>query len=390
MKSFAARPFTRIYSIDALRGVVLLLMLLDHVREAFLLQVAVINPMDTTATSPGLFFTRWITYLCAPVFVLLTGLSANLYGQQHAGENGGARRAASLFLVKRGLLFILLEVVLLNLNWSLSLTPSTLTLHALWIQGICMLALAALLWLPLSLLPAVAAVIVLEHNACLELHPDVGSLWFVPWSVLHEHGAMQVGTVQAVISCPALPWIGIITLGFYLGSWFRQDVVSDVRKNRLLSWGMSGLFAVLIIRTLNCCGDYAWHIGHGAVETAMNFFNFTQQPPSLLLMGGTLSTALMVLYILEYCPPQHRLVRWLSTYGSISLVFYLLHLGVLKVLKLLVEKCIGVSGEQGFGLSSTWPLWVMTAVLAVSFYPFVQRLAHFKANRKETRWMRYL
>ena len=137
----AAAPRARIGAIDALRGLVMLLMLVDHVREFFYLQAQVSDPMNLATTPPDLFLTRAASHLCAPVFLLLTGLSASLYGAKH-----GSRAATSAFLLKRGFFLILLEVTLVNLAWTLNPLPPILYLQVIWAIGISMLALSALLW----------------------------------------------------------------------------------------------------------------------------------------------------------------------------------------------------------------------------------------------------
>ncbi|WP_238580528.1 DUF1624 domain-containing protein, partial [Pseudomonas aeruginosa] len=207
---------SRLHSIDALRGLVMLFMLLDHVRETFFLHRQVGDPMDVASTEPALFLSRTLAHLCAPVFVFLTGLSAFLYGEKHQG-----RRAVSAFLFKRGLFLVALELTLVNFAWTFQLPPTVIYLQVIWAIGLSMLALAALLWLPRPLLAALGVLLVAGHNLLDPLHFAPGSAWHLPWAVLHDRGWIEAGdALRLRTSYPLLPWIGVIALGYAAGNWF--------------------------------------------------------------------------------------------------------------------------------------------------------------------------
>ncbi|WP_410825786.1 DUF1624 domain-containing protein, partial [Methylobacterium sp. sgz302003] len=212
-------PSGRIGSIDALRGLVMLLMLVDHVREFFLLHAQVRDPVDLSVTPADLFLTRAASHLCAPVFILLTGLGASLYAAKH-----GSRGAASAFLLTRGLVLILLEVTLVNLAWTRSLLPPVLYLQVIWAIGLSMVALAGLLWLPRAALLLVALAIMLGHNLLdgIAVAPDQPG--YVPWSILHQRGLIPLPWGVARTSYPVLPWIGVVCAGYALGPLFRPGV----------------------------------------------------------------------------------------------------------------------------------------------------------------------
>ncbi|MEG1030024.1 MAG: heparan-alpha-glucosaminide N-acetyltransferase domain-containing protein, partial [Brevundimonas sp.] len=200
----------RIQSIDALRGLVMLLMLVDHAREFFFIHAQVSDPMDVTATAPVLFFTRMTAHLCAPVFVALTGLSAWLY----ASKKGGAP-AASAFLLKRGLFLIGLELTLVTFAWTFSLTPTTVFLQVIWVIGLSMIALAALVHLPRGALITLGLVIMLGHNFLDPITVAEGAPGHAVWAVLHDRGYIDLPWGgQARTSYPLLPWIGVIALGY--------------------------------------------------------------------------------------------------------------------------------------------------------------------------------
>jgi uncharacterized membrane protein len=173
MTSTSLAPNQRLQSIDALRGLVILFMLLDHVRETFFLHRQVSDPMTVDATDPNLFVSRTLAHLCAPVFVLLTGLSAWLYGEKHQG-----RGEVSAFLFKRGLFLVVLEFTLVNFAWTFQFPPSVIYLQVIWAIGLSMIALSLLVWLPRPLLITLGVLIVAGHNLLDDLH-------FGPASVLH-------------------------------------------------------------------------------------------------------------------------------------------------------------------------------------------------------------
>ncbi|AXM95206.1 heparan-alpha-glucosaminide N-acetyltransferase domain-containing protein [Pseudomonas plecoglossicida] len=220
----------RLQSIDALRGLVILFMLLDHVRETFFLHRQVSDPMTIDATDPSLFAGRTLAHLCAPVFVLLTGLSAWLYGEKYQG-----RADVSAFLFKRGLFLVVLEFTLVNFAWTFQLPPSVIYLQVIWAIGISMIALSLLVCLPRPALLAVGALIVAGHNLLDGLHFGVESAMHVPWAILHDRGWLEVSEqLRLRTSYPVLPWIGVIALGYGLGPWFARGRDAQQRQHQLL------------------------------------------------------------------------------------------------------------------------------------------------------------
>ena len=216
----------RLQSIDALRGLVILFMLLDHVRETFLLHMQVPDPMDVAVTEPALFFSRTLAHLCAPVFIFLTGLSAFLYGEKHQG-----RHAVSSFLLKRGLFLVALEFTLVNFAWTFQFPPQVIYLQVIWAIGLSMLALSALLWLPRPWLVLLGLLIIGGHNLLDPLHFPVGSPMHLPWAILHDRGWLEVSdSLRLRTSYPLLPWIGVIALGYAAGPWFGRNADAERRQ----------------------------------------------------------------------------------------------------------------------------------------------------------------
>lgn len=380
-----ATPSTRLHSIDALRGLVILFMLLDHVRETFYLHMQVADPMDVAQTDPGLFFSRTLAHLCAPVFILLTGLSAFLYGEKQQG-----RAAVSSFLFKRGLFLVVLELSLVNFAWTFQLPPSVIYLQVIWAIGLSMLALAALIWLPRVALIGLGVALVAGHNLLDGVHFPVGSWLHVPWAVLHDRGWIEVSeNLRLRTSYPLLPWIGVIALGYAMGPWFARGSDAPRRRRYLIGAGAIGLLGFLLLRLLNGYGEQPWFSGETGVQTLMSFFNITKYPPSLLFLALTLGLGLLLLAAFER-RDEGRMLRWLAVFGGAPMFFYLLHLYVLKVLYLAGVAIWGTNQGQYFGFDSIASVWLVSVPLAVALYPPVRWFARLKARRRDLVWLKYL
>ncbi len=360
----------RIGSIDALRGLVMLLMLVDHVREFFYLHAQVRDPMDLAATPPDLFLTRAASHLCAPVFVLLTGLSACLYGQKHG------RRSTAAFLLKRGLLLILLEVTLVSFAWAGSVRPSILYLQVIWVIGLCMVALAGLLWLPRLALVAGALALMLGHNLLDGIAIRADEPGYVLWSILHQRGmiALPWGGL-ARTSYPLLPWIGVIAAGYALGPLFAGGVDPARRRARLLGLGAAALVGFLALRVLNGYGEpVPWQPGATPLATALSFVNLTKYPPSADFLLLTLGLGLLALF--ETLP--QRLLGGLRVFGGAPLFFYLLHLALLRFLYD-GAAALGLAGASGrVEAGSPLALWLIAAAVSVPLWLACRAMVRLK------------
>jgi len=377
---------SRLHSIDALRGLVIVIMLLDHVRETFFLHHQVGDPMDAASTDPALFFSRLLAHLCAPVFVFLTGLSAWLYG-----DKAGNRAAVSAFLFKRGVFLILLEMIVINFAWTFQFPPSVVYLQVIWAIGLSMMALAALLWLPRWALVAVGVALVAGHNLLDHVHFAVGHPLHVVWAVLHDRGWIEVNeALRLRTSYPLLPWIGVIALGFAAGPWFARDADAAARRRNLAVSGVIALLAFVALRSANGYGQsQKWSVGADGLHTLMSFVNITKYPPSLLFLLLTLGLGCLLLVLIERA--QHRAwVRALCVYGAAPMFFYVVHLYVLKALYL---GCVAIWGlDQGkfFGVNSIGTIWVITVLLAIAMYWPVRAFGQLKSRRRDIAWLKYL
>ncbi|PNG41299.1 hypothetical protein A1354_10605 [Pseudomonas asplenii] len=375
----------RLLSIDALRGLVILFMLLDHVRETFLLHRQVSDPMDIASTEPVLFFSRTLAHLCAPVFVLLTGLSAWLFGEKYAGKSD-----VSAFLFKRGLFLVLLEFTLVNFAWTFQLPPTVIYLQVIWAIGLSMIALSLLVWLPRWLLLTLSLTIIAGHNLLDAVHFPVESALHVPWAILHDRGWIDVSdTLRLRTSYPLLPWIGVIGLGYALGPWFARGVEASLRQWQLLIAGSAGLLGFVGLRLINGYGEKPWAVGDTSVQTLMSFFNITKYPPSLLFIALTVSVGLLLLLAFERVQGR-RWIRWLTVLGSAPMFFYLLHLYALKVLYLIGVALFGLNQGSYFGFSSVAAIWLAAALLSIALFPAVRWFSALKARRRDIAWLKYL
>ena len=374
----------RLLSIDALHGLVILFILLDHVRETFYLHQQVGDPMDVTATEPALFFSRTLAHLCAPVFILLTGLSAFLYGEKQM-----SRAATSAFLFKRGLFLVLLEFTLVNFAWTFQIPPTVIYLQVIWAIGLSMLALSLLLWLPRALLAVLGLTLVAGHNLLDGLHFGVESAMHIPWAVLHDRGWLEFSeSLRLRTSYPVLPWISVIALGYVIGPWFRSSRDPRQRLQWLQLSGGGALALFVALRLLNGYGEKSWAVGESGLQTLMSLLNITKYPPSLLFLALTLGIGLPLLAFFER-RNEGRLVRTLAVFGSAPMFFYLLHLYVLKLLYIVALGLWGTNQGDYFGFASMVWIWASTLVLAVSLFPPTQWFAKLKARRRDIRWLKY-
>lgn len=380
----ASLSLGRLQSIDALRGLIIVFMLLDHVRETFFLHRQLADPMDVSNTSPDLFFSRTLAHFCAPLFVFLTGLSAFLYGERRTGTGEVAG-----FLFKRGLILIALELTLVNFAWTFQFPPTVIYLQVIWAIGLSMIALAGLVALPRGALAALGLVIIAGHNLLDDVHFAAGSLMHIPWAILHDRGWIEIcDTLRLRTSYPVLPWIGVIALGYAAGPWFAKGADPQKRELNLIASGFGLLALFLTLRALNGYGEKPWVAGETTVHSVMSILNITKYPPSLLFICLTLGFGLLLLAWME----RRGSARWLkvlATFGAAPMFFYLLHLYALKLLYLAAVAIWGTNQGRYFGFDSVAALWGCAAILSGLLFPAVRWFADLKARRRDILWLKY-
>jgi len=378
-----AASATRLQSIDALRGLVMVIMLLDHVRETWFLYMAVGDPVDARTVMPALFFSRITSTLCAPIFVALTGLSAYLYGQRHSPAG------TSRFLLSRGAFLVLLELTLVNFSWRAELVPHFIFLQVIWAIGLCMIILAGLIHLPARAILAIGIVLVAGHNLLDGINFPAGHPLFVPWAILHERSQIELAGVIIKFNYPILPWIGVICLGWSAGPWFTK-FAPEARRATLRKTGAAMIIGFVLLRALNIYGDAPWFVVAGdPVRTVMSFLALTKYPPSLLFLLPTLGIGLLLLAAFERANDA-RPTHWLSVMGGAPMFFYLLHLYLLRILYLSARAIWGTNHGDVFGVDSIGWVWAWYLGLIVPLYFPTRWFSNLKKQRKDIWWLKYL
>jgi uncharacterized membrane protein len=372
----------RIKSIDALRGLVMLIMLLDHVRERFFLHRQVSDPMDVEATEPALFASRLVAHFCAPIFVFLTGLSAWLYQQSTHTES------VSQFLLKRGLLLIALEFTLVTFSWMGNF--NTIYLQVIWAIGLSMLALALLVKMPRIAQWLLAVGIIALHNLLTPIQFSVDEWGYSLWTILHDRNFLLKTDAFAIkISYPVLPWIGVILLGYCAGPLFAKQMPAVRRTTWLIGVGIGSLLLLLLLRGFNLYGEtLPWQVFASPVQTLMSYLNFTKYPPSLDFLLLTLGAMALALVWLERFNAA-RFVSVLSQFGAAPLFFYLLHLYVLLFIYIVLFAFYGANQGIYFGVDSIYSIWLISAILALFLYWPTAQFAAYK-RRSTSSWIKYL
>ena len=283
----------------------------------------------------------------------------------------------------------------MNFAWTFQFPPSVVYLQVIWVIGLSMLSLAALLWLPRWALVVVGVTLVAGHNALDGVHFAAGHAMHVPWAVLHDRGWIDAGeTLRLRTSYPLLPWIGVIALGFAAGPWFQAGVQPAVRQRRLWAAGLALVAGFIVLRTLNGYGQaQQWSAQADALHTAMSFLNITKYPPSLMFLLLTLGLGLCLLALIERAGSAAGAAAWLRVlcvYGAAPMFFYLLHLYVLKALYLAGEGIWGLNQGKYFGVDGMASVWLISALLAAALYLPVRGFGRLKAARRDIAWLKYL
>lgn len=374
---------TRVSAIDMLRGIVMVLMLLDHVREFFFLHKQVSDPMLISAVEPALFFSRLSSHLCAPVFVFLTGMGAWLHRVRHQES---ATQSAK-YLLKRGALFILLEITVVNFAWTFSALPKMVYLQVIWAIGVSLIALACCLWLPRMLQALIAFLLIAGHNLLSSISFGAGEPGFVMWAVLHDRSVIALGPdFAARTSYPVLPWIGVMLAGYVFAPLYAGKQTAEARRRVLTKAGGWLLLVFVTLRMINGYGDHPWSQEGSPLQIFMSFLNVTKYPPSLLFVLLTLGTAALLLAHLETRSP----VAPLALLGRVPMFFYLAHLYLLHLLYLAFAWVAEVAPGERYGFDAVWQLWLLTPLTLFLLLPMCRWFADFKQKAGRSNLLRYL
>ena len=380
----------RIESVDVVRGIIMIIMALDHTRDFF--GIPGQSPTNLATASAALFLTRWITYFCAPVFFLLTGTGAYLSLRRKS------KSELSRFLFTRGLWLIFLELVVVRcLAYQFNADYRVTLLLVLWALGWSMIALAAMVRLPTLVITAIALIMIAGHNLL-----DGVNLTSPIWTILHTPGFVLNTPAHVVFAAyPLIPWIGVTAAGFSLGQIYNWD--TDRRRTFLLRLGVALTLAFLALRGLNIYGDAArWMPQHSAMFTVLSFFNTTKYPPSLLFLLMTLGPAMLLLRAFDSGTP--RILRPALIIGKVPMFYYMLHFLLIHLLA--VGVCYARYGTAhwmfespdlghypfspppgwGYSLPVVYLVWVF---VVVAMYPLCSWFAALRQRRNDP-WLSYL
>ena len=383
----------RIHSIDLLRGVVMVIMALDHSRNFFHYNGFAEDATDLSTTTPVLFFTRWITHFCAPVFIFLSGSSIFLMRSNSVKEK-------SLFVFKRGLWLVLLSLTVVAFVWWFDVSFHYLALDVIWVIGICMILFAGLLFLPYRAILLFGLITVAFHNLLDATVFENGSVQTILWDLFHREGLVEITSQFSIfIVYPVMPWIGVMSLGFCLGKLFQDDFSPARRKRILLFIGIGSVLLFIFLRALNNYGEaQQWSRYPSTTFSLISFINTTKYPPSLLYLLMTLGPSLIFLAFTETV--TNKIAQFFIVFGRVPLFFYLLHLYLLHALALIatlfsfswtetVQSLVTMPDfptGYGFSLVTVYIVWIAAVFI---LYPFCRWYNNFKSTHKSW-WLSYI
>ena len=383
----ATTPFRmklRIQSIDALRGLVMIVMALDHIRDFFHFDAFKHNPLDLLYSPVDLFLTRWITHFCAPTFIFLTGISAYLYGLKHT------KNELSKFLLTRGLWLIFLELTIIAFGWFFSLNIHAPILMVIWAIGISMVFLSLMIRLPYAAILITGLLIVFLHNLADGLQFTKGSLINNIWMVFHVQGYMPFNEHYGLyIFYPILPYLGLICVGYAFGKLFSPETEAQKRKNILLLIGSLSIILFIVLRYINLYGDpHPWEHQIAPRYTVLSFINCNKYPVSLLFALMTLGPAIMFLYFFEGV--QNWFTNIMVTIGKVLMFYYIIHIYLIHILAFIFDK---PNGSNPMGLVGTFHLWTVYLIwfgIVAALYLPCKWYGKYKAAHPEKWWLSYL
>lgn len=387
----------RITSIDLLRGAIMIIMALDHVRDYLFTDSFLYDPLDLEKTNGAIFFTRWITHLCAPVFMLLAGTSAFIMSQKKTTKE------LSSFLLKRGVWLILLEMFVLNFGWNFNIHFPMFFFITIWALGVAMIVLAGLIYLPKKWILAFCILLIVGHNALDGLHVPGNSMTAFGWSLLHDQQFFTWHKEMFLVGYPLLPWIGVMPLGYCMGQWYANGYSPEKRRKNLWITGSMAIVLFIVLRYANVYGDpVKWSTQATPMRTFMSFMNVNKYPPSLLYLLATLGPCIIFLAIAEKW--KNSLVNVISVYGRVPMFYYLVHIYLIHLIALvasaltpgqdwtiwiLKEPIWFTQGLKGYGFSLPVAYLVWIALVA-GLYPLCRWYDRYKQSHKEKWWLSYL
>jgi uncharacterized membrane protein len=399
---------TRVDSIDLLRGIVMVIMMLDHTRDFIHNAVFQFDPLDPTRTNPALFFTRWITHFCAPTFVFLAG--TGIYLQFARGKS---KSTLTRFLITRGLWLIFLEFSLVRLGAFFNVELKFLMMmQVIWAIGVSMIVMAGLIHLPLRVIAAFGLSMIALHNLLDRFqiprafgNPNFG--WGSKlWLILHQQGAFFIDGFPSpvvLVLYPLIPWVGVMAVGYAFGAIYQKSTAD--RKRLLFTIGLTSILLFMLIRGINVYGDpqsWQWE-PRGFIYTVFSFLNTAKYPPSLLFLLMTLGPSILSLALFEAgnATPPSGLRKFFITFGRVPLFFYLLQWPTAHLISVILHYSFGkpvgwlfktpidwnnIGPNMGFNLVVVYISWIVGVLL---LYPLCRWFAGVKQRRRDW-WLSYL
>ncbi|GAB2566747.1 DUF1624 domain-containing protein [Spirosoma areae] len=392
----ALRP-ARIESIDLLKGVVMVIMALDHVRDYFHQDAYFFDATDPAFTTWPLFLTRFITNFCAPAFSFLAGLSAFLVGRRKT------RNELSVFLLKRGLWLIFVELVVMDFGWYFDIQFREVNFQVIWSLGISMIFLAGLLHLPRIAILVFSCVIIFGHNLLDGIQVEGIFLW----ALLHGRASFPIGPGHVVRAGYSLiPWVAVMSLGYWFGPFYNPSFGADARRKLFKTIGLSAVAFMLIIRGANVYGNaLPWTVYDHFSQTVFSFLRLTKYPASLTFLLLTLGATLLFLANTEHLKAglKGKVVGFFCVFGRVPFFYYIIHLYLIHVLALIVAEATGFGWQKmiltqmpfrteslkgfGFDLPIVYAIWI--GIILV-LYPVCKKFDRYKQAHKEQWWLSYL
>jgi uncharacterized membrane protein len=390
----------RIESIDLLRGLVMIIMALDHTRDFFHKTAFTDDPLNFVTTTPALFLTRWITHFCAPVFVFLAGTSAFFQSSRKSTSE------LSKFLITRGLWLVFIEILVINLAVTFDPNYTVVGLQTIWAIGISMILLGLAIWMPFSIILTVGLIIVFGHNA-LDLYEKQfppNHTYNIFYSFLHRPGIYPLGASHSLlILYPVLSWAGLMMLGYCFGKLFSK-YEGMKRKRILTALGLGIILFFIALRATNLYGDANhWSTQKNALFTVFSFINTVKYPPSLLYMCMTIGPA--ILFIGLWGNIKNGVTKFISIYGRVPFFYYVLHFTLIHILSTAAFFIRGHSFSEGVYTSqgpntpfnfivpgegySLWIVYLVWIFVFVSLYPLCKWFSEYKQTHKQW-WLSYL
>lgn len=387
----------RIESIDLLRGLIMIIMALDHTRDFFHTTAWTDDPLNFATTTPALFLTRWITHFCAPIFVFLAGSSAWFQSLRKT------KKELSLFLIKRGLWLVFMEIVVVNFFFSFDIHFGLIVLQTIWSIGVSMIILGLAILLPFPAILAIGLIIVLQHNTLDFYEAQHKGSFSLLYDLLHHQGAHEITKSHYLfVMYPFLPWTGLMLLGYCFGKLF--TTYDGRQRKRILIWTGIGVIAYFIgLRALNFYGNpEPWHVQKSTVFTILSFIDTHKYPPSLLYMCMTIGPAILFLALIKNT--KTALAKFIIVYGRVPFFYYFAHFLLLHLIATAVFFARGhtvaqgiyppgqelpnfVIAGEGFSLGIVYLIWM---AVVLSLYPLCKWYDTYKTNHREKWWLSYL